>query len=163
MESTGIEPARAEPALAEHMRSPEDAGRFEPAPPERVDAGPANAHPADAESADGEHADVDGALPGRPHRSRTRAGAWLGILAVVFAVACAGLVVAGVAVALAGDFTVSTLLAQLAIGCSIAAIVSGVVAIVRGSGRGWGIAGCVLGILANPLVAVVVLRTFDGI
>ncbi|MET3769412.1 cell division protein FtsX [Marisediminicola sp. UYEF4] len=120
----------------------------EPAGADLMDAAPPDAHA-------GVHA-----IPDRPH---PRPGAWLGILAAVFAVACAGLVVAGVAVALAGDFAASTLLAQLAIGCSIAAIVTGVVAIVLKRGRRWGIAGCVLGILANPLVAVVVLRTFDGI
>ena len=160
MESTGIEPARAESA-----RPSEDALRAEPAAAERVDAGPLNAHPADAESIHAEQPDADGvaARPMRSRRSRHRPGAWPGMLAAVLAVACAGLVMAGVAVALAGDFAVSTLLAQLAIGCSIAAIVSGVVSIVLGRGRGWGIAGCVLGFLANPLVAVVVLRTFDGI
>lgn len=116
------------------------------------------------EPARAEQADADGTAeaPVAPRRPGLPS-AWPGVLAVVLAVACAGLVAAGVAVALAGDFAVSTLLAQLAIGCSIAAIVTGVVAIVLKSGRRWGIAGCVLGFLANPLVTVVVLRTFDGI
>ncbi|MCY7326780.1 MAG: hypothetical protein LH605_11720, partial [Microbacteriaceae bacterium] len=109
------------------------------------------------------HADGTGAAPVWPGRSRHHSGAWPGVLAVVLAVACAGLVAAGVAVALAGDFAASTLLAQIAVGCSIAAIVSGVVSIVIGRGRGWGIAGCTLSFFANPLVAVVVLRTFEGI
>ena len=148
---TGAGPAGVELTEAESAAAAADAA---PWGAERTDVERTEAELADA-GADGVDA-AQGPPPVRP-------GSWPGVLAVVLAAACAGLVATGVTVALTGDYAVATLLAQLAIGCSIAAVAIGIVSMVLGRGRRLGIAGCVLGVLANPLITLVVLRTVDGI
>ena len=143
---TGAGPAGAELTGAEPAGAAADAALW-------------GAERKDVELADAGADGVDAAQGPPP----VRPGSWPGVLAVVLAAACAGLVATGVTVALTGDYAVATLLARLAIGCSIAAIAIGIVSMVLGRGRRLGIAGCVLGVLANPLIAVVVLRTVDGI
>ncbi len=73
-----------------------------------------------------------------------------GMLSLALAVATAVLGGIAVAVATGADFDTSTTLGWVAIGTSAGAVLVGVAAIVLRWGRGFGIAGVVLGILANP-------------
>lgn len=92
------------------------------------------------------------------HRPPRRA---LGVLALV--AAGAGAVVEGVAigVASAGDDLLGTVLAVLAIALTAVGAVLGIVAVVLGRGRIAGAVATVVGMLANPLVLVLVLRSLD--
>jgi len=87
---------------------------------------------------------------------------WLGWFA--FLIAVGTVVVHGVAVAVdAGkDYELSTVLAWVAIGLSIVAVVVGVVAAAFGRGRGPGIAAAIVGVLANPWLLLHTLRLLGG-
>lgn len=88
---------------------------------------------------------------------------FVGIAALVLAVATA--VVHGVAVAVAsgGDAQAGTVLAVVAIGLSILAVVGGLVALIAGLGRRTGAAAFVLGGLSNPLVLLNLLRWVQAV
>lgn len=82
---------------------------------------------------------------------------WVGRGALALAVATA--VVHGIAVSVAssGDPVTGTVLAYVAIGLSIAAVLGGLVALVAGFGRRTGAAAVVIGTLANPIVLLTLL------
>ena len=63
----------------------------------------------------------------------------------------AGLI-AGLVLAIGDQFESATIAAVAAVGTSVLAILLGVVAIAARRGRGWGVAGLVLGVVADPLV-----------
>lgn len=88
--------------------------------------------------------------------------AWPGWIAFLLAIAAA--VVQGVAiVAEAGkDYELATILAWIAIGVSIAAVLGGIVAAILRCGRGPGIAAAVVGALANPWLLLQVLTVLRG-
>jgi hypothetical protein len=63
----------------------------------------------------------------------------------------AGLI-SGLVLAIGDQFGPATIAAVAAVGTSVLAVVLGIVAIVARFGRGWGVAGLVLGVVADPLV-----------
>ncbi len=87
----------------------------------------------------------------------------VGIAALALAVLTA--IVHGVAVAVAsgGDAQTGTVLAVVAIGLSILAVVGGLVALIAGLGRRTGAAAFVLGGLANPVVLLNLLRWVQAV
>lgn len=97
---------------------------------------------------------VETSAPARPRRT-------LGILSVLVAVVGAVAEGTGIAVASAGDDLVGTVLAVVAIGLTAAAAILGLLAILLGRGRVWGVVGVVLGIATNPLLLVLVLGVLD--
>lgn len=116
----------------------------------------------EGENPDLEDADAPDApeLPGVVARVRTP---WVGRGALALAVATA--VVHGIAVGVAsgGDPATGTVLAFLAIGLSIAAVLGGLVAVIAGFGRRTGAAAVALGVLANPVVLLSVLGWISGL
>lgn len=84
-----------------------------------------------------------------------------GMLSLALAVATAVLGAVAVAVATGADFDTSTTLSWVAIGLSAGAVLVGVAAIVFRWGRGWGIAGVVLGILVNPYLLLQLLTAIS--
>jgi hypothetical protein len=54
----------------------------------------------------------------------------------------------------------STTMAVIAIGASILAVILGLIAVFTGRGRVSGVAGILIGIVANPLVLIAVLEFF---
>lgn len=90
----------------------------------------------------------------------TRSRRMLGALSLVIAVA--GVVAEGVGIGVAsdGDDLSGTVLAFAAIGLTATAVVLGFLAIMLGRGRVPGVVGAVLGIVANPLLLVLVLGLF---
>ena len=84
--------------------------------------------------------------------------------ALLGATALAAAVIAGVlqgvaiAVATGGDYLAATVLGYVSIGLAVVAVVGGVVAIILDRGRRLGIAGVVLGVLANPFVLLTLFQ-----
>ncbi|MDF1477955.1 hypothetical protein PYV02_02530 [Leifsonia sp. H3M29-4] len=116
---------------------------------------------------EGENPDLEDAdeteppeLPGVVARVRTP---WVGRGALALAVATA--VVHGIAVSVAGDGdpVTGTVLAYVAIGLSIAAVLGGLVAVIAGFGRRTGAAAIVLGVFANPVVLLTVLSWVQAV
>ena len=89
--------------------------------------------------------------------------ALLGILALALAALTAAGLAAGVVIATAGDYRLATIVAYGAIGLSVLAVVGGVLAVILGWGRRWGVIAVIVGVVANPLVLLVVLRFFGGL
>jgi drug/metabolite transporter (DMT)-like permease len=87
---------------------------------------------------------------------------WPGILACVLAVLMLAATASGIQIASTRDYTTSTALAYVAIGLSAAAILFGLIAILRRRARGAGIVGVVVAVLGNPLVLVYVLNSLSG-
>ncbi len=85
-----------------------------------------------------------------------------GMLSLALAVATAVLGAIAVAVATGADFATSTTLGWVAIGTSAGAVLLGVAAIVLRWGRGFGIAGVVLGILVNPYLLLQLLTAISA-
>lgn len=86
----------------------------------------------------------------------------VGAAALLLAVATA--VMHGIAVNVAsnGDAPAGTTLAYVAIALSALAVLAGLVALIANLGRRVGAAAIVLGVLANPVVLLWVLRWFGG-
>jgi hypothetical protein len=63
----------------------------------------------------------------------------------------AGLI-AGLVLVIGDQFESATIAAVAAVGTSVLAVVLGIVAIVARFGRGWGVAGLVIGVVADPVV-----------
>jgi hypothetical protein len=87
---------------------------------------------------------------------------WPGILSGVLAVLMLIATAAGIRIASTLDYSTSTTLAYVAIGLSVAAIIVGLVAAIKGWGRGAGIVGIVVAVLGNPLVLLYVLNFLSG-
>lgn len=98
-------------------------------------------------------------VPASAERTRTPL---LGIVALVLGVLTVAALVTGIAIATAGDWAPATTIAYGAIGLSVLAVVVGVVAVVLGAGRRWAVIAVLLGVFANPLVLLAVLRFFGG-
>lgn len=99
----------------------------------------------------------------RPSRARPRPWRWPGRLAVGFALLTPLLVGVGIAVSTLDDVLVAWWIGFAAIAASLLAVSFGLVAAVGGWSRGAGIAGIVLGVLANPLVLVWGLDLLEGL
>jgi hypothetical protein len=93
----------------------------------------------------------------------TRRTALLGILSAGAALATIMLLWAGISFALSDRYLVSTDVAYLATGTSVAAVVGGASAMVLGRGRAWGAVAIVFGVLASPLVLTRILGWASGL
>lgn len=120
---------------------------------------PSSEPPGDATAAPA--ADPASAPPPRARRPVPRA--LLGALSLVFALATIVCVIVGVELANALHAIEAAVVAVLGVATSLAAVVLGVIALVRGRGRLLGIAGIVLGILVNPLVLTYGLAYLGGL
>jgi drug/metabolite transporter (DMT)-like permease len=109
-------------------------------------------------------AQIDGLAPGMTIIRRVRRPPrWPGILACVLAVLMLAATGLGIQVASTGDYTTSTGLAYAAIALSIAAILFGLIAVIRRWARGAGIVGLLVAVLGNPLVLLYVLGSLSGL
>jgi hypothetical protein len=102
--------------------------------------------------------------PGRrraapPSRPRTR----LGLLSLGAALITAVSTVAGILAAMGGKYEASILLAYLATGLSVVAVLCGAAAVVTGRGRAWGALAIVLGILSSPPLLTRLLSWASGL
>ena len=88
---------------------------------------------------------------------------WLGALSVALALVAATVQVVAIVGATAQDFELGIVLAFLAVILAVAAVGVGIAAVVVKRGRHAGIAGILLGMLANPLVLLAILRFVDGV
>lgn len=87
---------------------------------------------------------------------------WIGALSIVLGVVAAVMQIAAIVGATDGDLERGIVLGYLAIILAIAAVLAGIAAVIVRRGRRLGIAGILVGILANPLVLLGILRFFDG-
>jgi len=108
---------------------------------------------------EGEDQPVEDEAP-TPERVKTPA---LGIVAFVLGLLTLAALVTGIVIASAGDWRVGRLAAYAAVALSVLAVASGVVAVILGRGRRAGVIAVIVGILANPLVLLVILRFLGGI
>ena len=93
---------------------------------------------------------VEAETPGRKRQTVSR---WLlGAVGVLLAVVAGGLQVAGIVQASNLNWERGTLLAWLAIGVSLAALVVGLVAVVTKRGRRLGVVAMIAAVVANPFV-----------
>jgi hypothetical protein len=98
---------------------------------------------------------------GEPPRERRQ---WpIGIIALCLAVLLAAAEVVGVLLAGNGQFGVATLIGQSLIVLTVLSFLLGLFAVIRGRGRGWGIAAMILSVLVNPLVLINLLALFGGV
>ncbi len=102
--------------------------------------------------------DPDPAPPPTRPAARRAPRALLGIVALVLAVGCAAMTVAGVMVATNGVFPIATLLAYAAIAFSVLAVVGGLAAMITRRGRFWGVAAILLGLVGNPVLLLSLLK-----
>jgi hypothetical protein len=96
--------------------------------------------------------------PEQPKRTTGVPRALVGMIALGLAVVMAVLHVVGIVVASGNDYGTATAIAWVAIVISGVAVLGGVAAIILRRGRGWGIAAIVLGVLANPVILLYLLR-----
>jgi hypothetical protein len=87
----------------------------------------------------------------------------LGLLGLGAGLVTAASTITGIALALAGRYEASILLAYLATGASVVAFLCGVAAVLTGRGRGWGAVAIVLGVLSSPPVLTRLLDWASGL
>jgi hypothetical protein len=87
---------------------------------------------------------------------------WPGIVSGVLALFMLAATAVGIQLAAHGQLMLSTYSAYAAIGFSVAALVFGLIAIVKRWGRGAGIAGALVAVLGNPLVLLYGLSALGG-
>lgn len=108
---------------------------------------------------EGEHEQPEAA---QPAVERVR-GPLLGLVALAFATLTVVLLAAAIIIATGGDYGLSTTLAYGAIGSSVLAVLAGLVAAILGFGRRWGVIALVVGVLADPVVLLGILRFASGL
>ena len=93
---------------------------------------------------------------------RTRGG-WLGVAA--FAIAVGGALACGIGVGVAsnGSWTLATGLAYASVGLSVITVVLGLFAVFADMGRRFAIWAVIIGVLANPIVLLALLRVVSAI
>jgi uncharacterized membrane protein YcjF (UPF0283 family) len=96
--------------------------------------------------------------PARPRR-RWRLGV-LSFGAALFTVAAT---TTGILLAMGGKFEASILVAYLATGASVVAVLCGAAAVVTGRGRGWGAVAILIGILSSPPLLTKLLGWASGL
>lgn len=100
----------------------------------------------------------DAGEPPRPQRP------WpIGPIALAIAVLLAAAEVIGVLLANSGQFGVAGIIGQSLIVLTVLSFLLGLFAVIRGRGRGWGIAAMILSLLVNPLVLINLLSLFGGV
>lgn len=87
---------------------------------------------------------------------------WVGALAITLGLAAAIVQVVAITTASDGGFEAGIVLGYLAITIAIAAVIAGIAAIIVRRGRRTGVIGIVIGLVANPLLLLVILRFFAG-
>lgn len=126
--------------------------------------------PPPADHADGlqplpaERADViEGLEPGMTIVRRVRGPRrWPGLVSGVLALLMLGSTAVGIQLASHSQLAAATTAAYAAIALSVAALVFGLIAIIRRWGRAAGIAGAVVAVLGNPLVLLYGLSALGG-
>ena len=87
---------------------------------------------------------------------------WVGALAIALGLAAAIVQVVAITTASGGEFEAGIVLGYLAIIIAFAAVVAGIAAIIVRRGRRIGVIGILIGLLANPLLLLIILRFFAG-
>jgi hypothetical protein len=87
---------------------------------------------------------------------------WPGLVSGVLALLMLGSTAVGIQLASRGQSAAATSAAYAAIALSIAALVFGLIAVIRRWGRAAGIAGAVVAVLGNPLVLLYGLSALGG-
>jgi len=87
---------------------------------------------------------------------------WPGLVSGVLALLMLGSTAVGIQLASRGQAAAATSAAYAAIALSIAALVFGLIAVIRRWGRAAGIAGAVVAVLGNPLVLLYGLSALGG-
>jgi hypothetical protein len=106
---------------------------------------------------------VDGLEPGMTIVRRVRGPRrWPGIVSGVLALLMLASTGIGIQLASGRQLVFSSYAAYAAIGFSVAALVFGLIAIVKRWGRGAGIAGAIVAVLGNPLVLLYGLSALGG-
>lgn len=78
------------------------------------------------------------------------------------AVLLAGVEAVAIAVGSGGQWLAATVLAWLVIVLTVVSFCGGIVAVIRGYGRRWGIAAAALSLIANPLVLLWLFGALGG-
>jgi hypothetical protein len=111
--------------------------------------------------------EVFGRSPRRrsPRRAtvRIRRRSRVGLVGLLAAAVTATATTVGIALAMAGKYEPSILLAYLATGASVVAVLCGAAAVVTGRGRLWGAIALVLGIVSSPPVLTRLLGWASGL
>jgi hypothetical protein len=94
-----------------------------------------------------------------PTRPRWR----LGVLSFGAALCTTAATTVGILLAMGGSFESSILVAYLATGCSVVAVLCGAAAVVTGRGRGWGAMAIVIGIVSSPPLLTRLLGWASGL
>jgi hypothetical protein len=105
---------------------------------------------------------------GRPGRRRAappapRLRTRLGLLSFGAALVTVASTVVGILTAMGGKYEASILLAYLATGVSVVAVLCGAAAVVTGRGRAWGALAVVLGVLSSPPLLTRLLGWASGL
>jgi hypothetical protein len=87
----------------------------------------------------------------------------LGVFAFGAALFTAAATTAGIVLAMGGTFEASILIAYLATGASVVAVLCGAAAVVTGRGRGWGAMAILIGVLASPPLLTKLLGWASGL
>jgi hypothetical protein len=87
----------------------------------------------------------------------------LGVLAFIAALFTTAATTIGIVLAMGGKFEASILIAYLATGASVVAVLCGAAAVVTGRGRGWGAMAIVIGILSSPPLLTKLLGWASGL
>ncbi len=104
------------------------------------------------------------AAPPPVERVATRARPrWPGVLSFVLALLVVAGLAAGIILATSDLFLAATYVAWATIAASVLAVVLGLVAVIGKLGRGFGAAGLVLGVLANPYLLTIALDRIGGL
>ena len=94
-----------------------------------------------------------------PQRPRWR----LGVFALGAGLFTATATTVGILLAMAGSYEDSILIAYLATGASVVAVLCGAAAVVTGRGRRWGAVAIVMGILSSPPLLTKLLAWASGL
>lgn len=96
----------------------------------------------------------------KPPRSRPR---WPGILSFGLALLTVAGLVTGIVLATSDLYLAATYVAWGAIGAGVLAVLLGLAGLIGRFGRGWAVAGLILGVIANPYVLTTALDLIGGL
>jgi hypothetical protein len=107
--------------------------------------------------------EVFGRQPRRRAAPTKRPRSRLGLLSMGAALLTVVSTIAGIALAMGGKYEASILLAYLATGVSVVAVLCGAASVLTGRGRAWGALAIVLGILSSPPLLTRLLGWASGL
>ena len=122
---------------------------------------PIYVHPIEDEPPVEQAEDADEVLDEEPAPKRRTAA--YAFSAVVLALGTVAVHIAALVVATEGDFPAGTLLGYIAVGLSVLAVLTGIVAVIRRRAWVWALIATVVAVLANPVVLLAVLRFLSGL